>query len=102
MNLYRINSKYITADDIAESLEWYALMENEEQVYKLVEEEYGFTCDNPEYIMENQGELTIYNDDFDSYYQSYVYGWELVDECVTYDQAMKMVWNLHTLYTLNK
>jgi hypothetical protein len=112
MNLYKILFTHTAPKDTKEGLMTYLLANNDEQVYSFIDKEYNYECwkNNEEdtdrelieiydehynvigtktfkeYILEIKGEMNDESYDYsDAYYGITLYGWELLEENVSYD-----------------
>lgn len=89
-NLYEISELYVDDSTTSTGI-WYIYASNDEECFEYIKSSYGFMSEDKDLIMENKGEIDIVQDDYDSYYNESVYGWELLSENISLDEAKEYI-----------
>lgn len=87
-NLYEIKS-LLVCDSWTETTDWYIYAENDQECYNFLSDR--FLSEDKDAILENKGEIDMVDDNYDGYYESTVYWWELLKENITKEDAEKIV-----------
>lgn len=89
-NLYAIYELYV--DDATNStVIWYVYAANATECYNYMKGNYSFISDDETEIIENDWEIGLEQNDYDSYYNETIYGWEVELENVSLEDAKEHI-----------